>query len=173
MSSKFLPRKLIFLPLKHAYNIEHFFDFFGQYKLWFWSQECSRIPPPPPRKSIFFLYMRLYYGAFFRFFWPIIKCDFDLKRCHKCSRPPRPAPPCSVVFSPTAPIISNIFLIYLPIIKCDFDPKKCQKCLSLPIMKCDFDPKRCQKYTRSLEYFSQNANIIWRIFPNFLSYNQM
>merc|ERR1712177_114182 len=88
---------------KYAYNIKHYFKFLADnhlIKCDFDHKSCSKgskndalktcanniyfsTPAPLPTKVVFLPKMGLLYQASFRFFRPIIKCDFDPKRCFK------------------------------------------------------------------------------------------
>ena len=93
---------------------------------------------------------------FFQFFWPIINCHFESKRCHKYSRPHKRDHNIEHFFDFLFGILNpkgvttNIFWGFWLIIYRNFN-LSCQKSLKpfiqllRLIIKSNFEPKRCHK----------------------------
>ena len=87
-------------------------------------------------------------------FWPIIKCNFEPKNCHKSSRTPSSPSP-------------SIFRFFWTIINCDLIPKGITKAqeLTLKTPKVDFLPQKYQLYRAfSPLYLADNQMWFWSHF---------
>ena len=125
-------------------NIEHFVDLFVE----FWSQKMTQMLKSTfPIPGIFRVFWPIIDCASLRNFLPIMKCDFEPKRCHKYSKLP--------------PSLREHFFTFLSNNQLWIWTQKVSQILKTPHLK----PRK--------SLFSQNETRISSIFPTFLVDNQV